>query len=29
MNTKWLSVNFSEIEPTLELCNSQFMRILP
>jgi hypothetical protein len=28
-NPKWLSPNFSEIEPTLESCISQFMRIFP
>jgi hypothetical protein len=27
--SKWLSLNFSEIEPTLEPCTSQFMKILP
>jgi hypothetical protein len=26
-NPKWLSLNFSEIEPTLESCISQIMRI--
>jgi hypothetical protein len=29
MNTIWLSLRFSEMEPTLELCISKFMRILP
>jgi hypothetical protein len=29
MNTIWLSLKFSEMEPTLELCFSQFMKILP
>jgi hypothetical protein len=28
-NPKWLSLNFSEIEPTSESCISQFMKILP
>jgi hypothetical protein len=28
-NPKWLCLNLSEIEPNLESCISQFMRILP
>jgi hypothetical protein len=29
MNTVCLSLKFSEMEPTLESCLSQFMKILP